>query len=206
MTKQKKRRAQTRQKILDAAAELFLKNGFENTSIAQIIERADVVKGTLYQHFQTKMDLLVVLSRESGAEQVRKLIEEVNQGTPALEGLRRYYFGMAQWFEANPKIAEDTIISAIRLHDPDSNIPEYVAHDFTKLMLKIGQKRGEVRKDISINIQAIVLGGAITLAVIDWHKKTNPLSLQELFQSCFTAYLQGVLPKELPESIARGGA
>ena len=192
MATQQERRANTRQKILNAAADLFVQQGFENTSITQIIERADIVKGTLYQHFKTKMDLLVVLSRQGGTEKVQQLIDEVNQGASAIEALKKYYLVMAQWFEMNPNIAEDIIISAIRLHTPDSNEPLNIAHDFTKLMLKTAQDRGEVRDDIEANDQAIVLGGAITLAIIDWSKKPASKPLQELFQNCLDVFIQGV--------------
>lgn len=160
--------------------------------MAQIVARANVVKGTFYQHFQTKMDLLVVLGRQDGAEQVRDLIERVRQGASALEALQKYYLVMAQWFEANAHIAQDVIISAIRLHDPDSSFPEYIAHDFTKLMLESAKEQGEVRTDIDINTQAIVIGGAFTLAVIDWcrHPETSQLQVQST--ACFEVFLQGV--------------
>ncbi len=194
MATQEDRRASTRQKILDAAAELFLQNGFENTTIMQIVERANIVKGTFYQHFETKMDLLVVLGRKDGADRVHKLIAEVRRGLSPLEALHRYYLVMAQWFEAHPAIAEEVIVSALRLHAPDSDSPESVAHDFTKLMLKIARKRGEVRADIDVASQAIVLSGAFTLAVVDWSRKPAPKKLQRRFSTCYQAFLQGVQP------------
>lgn len=192
MASQESRRASTRQKILAAAADLFLKNGFERTTIAQIVAHANIVKGTFYQHFQTKMDLLIVLGRQDGAERVQNLIAQVMQGGSALDALQRYYLVMAQWFETYPNIAEDVMISAIRLHDPNSDLPEYVAHDFTKLMLKIAQKRNEVRADIGINSMSIAIGGAFTIAVIDWCRNPETEPLQERFKSCFQIFLQGV--------------
>lgn len=192
MTSQEDRRASTRQKILNAAAELFLTNGFEKTTLAQIVAHANIVKGTFYQHFQTKMDLLVVLGRQDGAERVRDLIARVMQGESALDALQRYYLVMAQWFEKYPNIAEDVMISAIRLHDPNSSLPEYVAHDFTKLMLRIAQERNEVRADIDINSMSVVIGGAFTVAVIDWCRNPEIEPLQERCKSCFQIFLQGV--------------
>lgn len=192
MASQEDRRASTRQKILNAAADLFLNNGFEKTTIAQIVAHANIVKGTFYQHFQTKMDLLVLLGRQEGAERVHKLIEQVVQGESALNALQRYYLVMAQWFETYPNIAEDVMISAIRLHDPNSDVPEYVAHDFTRLMLKIAQERKEVRADIDINSMSVAIGGAFTIAVIDWCRNPETASLQERFKSCFRIFLQGV--------------
>lgn len=191
MASQESRRALTRQKILNAAAELFLSNGFEKTTIAQILAHANIVKGTFYQHFQTKMDLLLVLGRQDGAERVQNLIAQVRQGGSALDALQRYYLVLARWFETYPNIAEDIMLSAIRLHDPDSDLPEYIAHDFTRLMLNIAQERSEVRADIDINSLSITIGGAFTLAVIDWCRKPETGALQASCKTCFQIFQQG---------------
>ncbi len=194
MATQEDRRTQTRRKILDAAAELFLEHGFDNTTMVQIVEKANIVKGTFYQHFQTKVDLLVALGWRDSAERVRGLIEEVERGASPLDVLQRFYRVMAQWFEAHAPIAEDVIISSIRLHDAQPTSPEGASHDFTRLMLQIARKRGEVRADIDLATQAIVVGGAFTLAVIDWSRNPKPGKLQKLFADCFRVFLQGATP------------
>lgn len=191
MATQEERRAQTRQKILIAAAGLFKKDGFDNTTLAQILAQADVVKGTFYQHFDTKTDLLMELGRQEGADKVLSLIDKVEQGLSPSEALQRYYLVFAQWFEANAPIAEDVIVSAIRRHDPKFNRPEHSAHAFTKLMVEVGQQRGEFRQDISAMEMAFVLGGAFTLAVVSWGKKPKKKQLQSYSQNCLTVFMQG---------------
>lgn len=51
----------TRQKLLDAARELFYEIGFERTTISQIIKRAKTGYGTAYVHFKGKDDILILL-------------------------------------------------------------------------------------------------------------------------------------------------
>lgn len=46
-------------KILDTANKLFYQQGYNTTGINQIIEEAGVAKGSLYQHFESKTDLLI---------------------------------------------------------------------------------------------------------------------------------------------------
>ena len=48
----------TKQRILDAALELFSTQGFEATSIAQIADAVGVRKASLYSHFESKQDIL----------------------------------------------------------------------------------------------------------------------------------------------------
>lgn len=50
-----------KQKILDAAMELFEGNGYFSTTISQITERAGVSKGLVYNYYESKDDLLIDL-------------------------------------------------------------------------------------------------------------------------------------------------
>jgi len=53
------RGALTRERILDAGAELFYAHGIRAVSADKIIERAGITKVTFYRHFPTKDDLVV---------------------------------------------------------------------------------------------------------------------------------------------------
>ena len=55
-------------KILQAAIQLFSKTGFHGTSISQIAKAADVSKGLMYIYFKSKEDLLLAM------------IEQANEG------------------------------------------------------------------------------------------------------------------------------
>lgn len=49
----------TRERILDAASELFYAHGIHATSADRIIERAGITKVTFYRHFRSKDDIIV---------------------------------------------------------------------------------------------------------------------------------------------------
>ena len=61
MATQGERRAQTRQRLLDAAAELFAERGIEASSVDAIAERAERTSGAVYDHFDGKEGLLFAL-------------------------------------------------------------------------------------------------------------------------------------------------
>lgn len=48
-----------KQKILDSAYELFLKNGYKSTKIIDIAKAAGIGKGTVYEYFESKESLLL---------------------------------------------------------------------------------------------------------------------------------------------------
>jgi AcrR family transcriptional regulator len=61
MATQGERRAETRQRLLDAAAELFASRGVEASSVDAIAERADRTSGAVYDHFGGKEGILFAL-------------------------------------------------------------------------------------------------------------------------------------------------
>jgi AcrR family transcriptional regulator len=48
----------TRQRLLDAATEVFLEKGYEGTRVAEIARRAGLTTGAIYGNFEGKADLL----------------------------------------------------------------------------------------------------------------------------------------------------
>jgi AcrR family transcriptional regulator len=61
MASQEERRADTRRRLLDAAAELFAERGIDGASIDAIAERAERTSGAVYDHFGGKDGLLFAL-------------------------------------------------------------------------------------------------------------------------------------------------
>lgn len=51
--------AESRERVLESAAQLFLGSGFHKVGIAEICEQARVNKGTFYHFFHSKLDLLI---------------------------------------------------------------------------------------------------------------------------------------------------
>lgn len=69
----------TRQKILNAAAELFNEFGYDEASIPMICERAGVSKTTLHYYFPKKQDLFIDMKNnfeELYAENFHRIVEQ----------------------------------------------------------------------------------------------------------------------------------
>ena len=57
----------TRERILDAALELFTEQGYDKTSLREIAQRLGVTKAALYYHFERKQDILLELHLKAHA-------------------------------------------------------------------------------------------------------------------------------------------
>jgi AcrR family transcriptional regulator len=62
------RRPTARRKLINAAYEVFGRNGFDGSSIGEIIDAAGVGVGSFYNHFSSKEELAKVIFAERGEE------------------------------------------------------------------------------------------------------------------------------------------
>jgi AcrR family transcriptional regulator len=77
----------TRQKILNAAIDVFSEVGYAAAGLGEIIERAGMTKGALYHHFDSKEALATAII-EQGASLTRDAFLHVCQSSsPALENM-----------------------------------------------------------------------------------------------------------------------
>lgn len=71
------KKAKTKKRIFEIAMELFLRQGYEATTIEQIVIQADVAKGTFFNHFPTKDAILSDLGRQRMEMAQGKLAEKL---------------------------------------------------------------------------------------------------------------------------------
>src|SRR5215469_8940899 len=70
--------AETRERLLLAAADVFARRGYDGTRVADIAAAADVSQGALYAHFGSKAELLVAALRKHG----RRLLADLLAADP----------------------------------------------------------------------------------------------------------------------------
>jgi AcrR family transcriptional regulator len=78
-----------RQEILDAARELFVKQGYETVSMRKIAERIEYSPTTIYLHFRDKNELFDHLCEEAFGKLLQKLQSLGTGVTDPVESLRR---------------------------------------------------------------------------------------------------------------------
>ncbi len=61
-----------KQQIIDAAKDMFINRGFQSTHIGQVCEELDIARGTVYQYFSNKKEILYAI-----LETVSETIEDI---------------------------------------------------------------------------------------------------------------------------------
>ncbi len=80
--------ANARTRVLEAAVDLFARQGYDGTSVAEVIARAGVAKGGFYHHFASKEALLYEVYGDLITRQLAAMDEILGRGLSPAETLR----------------------------------------------------------------------------------------------------------------------
>ena len=78
-TASRKKTLDTRDRILDAAEDVFYDKGYSNTTLNEIAEAASVTRGAIYWHFKNKEDLFEAMCsrvRQPMGEMIEEIVEK----------------------------------------------------------------------------------------------------------------------------------
>lgn len=148
--RRQRHRAEIRARLIRAALKLFATRGLEATTIQDITEAADVAKGTFFNYFSSKEEVLVglydfrraildeaVVAAREARQPIRQILDAAVRGpvkesnwTPAL--FRSLVLGMIVSQPARDAWIRQTCLTRQRFTD----------------LLAIGQERGEIRTDL----------------------------------------------------------
>lgn len=86
-------------RIIEAASELFYYKGYNQTGINQIIEEASVAKASMYQHFRSKEDIAVAYLKRRHIEWMGDLINFVSNQPTNKEKLLAAFDFLQHWLK-----------------------------------------------------------------------------------------------------------
>jgi len=92
-----------RERILDAAYELFSRRGIRAVGINEVIERSGVATATLYRHFASKDELVLAFLQLREQRWTKEFVEAgaINRGADAEERLLAIFDVFDEWFHRN---------------------------------------------------------------------------------------------------------
>jgi AcrR family transcriptional regulator len=91
-----------RQEILDAASELFVRDGYENVSMRRIADKIEYSPTTIYLYFKDKAELLESVCHETFGRLHQRLAKIVDQPGDPVERLRRGLTAYIEFGIENP--------------------------------------------------------------------------------------------------------
>ena len=138
---------QTVEKILDAAALLFLQKGYQNTTLQDIIDATKLSKGAVYHHFRSKEEIAQRVGDRLG-DQMWEPLRHIRDD-PALTGLQKLQAVFAVSFAGQrqqqiaqtlPHLCSNPQFLAMEL----TNIEAHLAPECIAPMIRQGMADGSI--------------------------------------------------------------
>lgn len=160
--RRERKKAATRQAIADAALDLFLEHGFEQASVRDIAERADVSTTTLFAHFPSKEAL--VFDREEQVEaELTAAVRERPKDQSVVEALRAH--ALKSWV---PIASDPRLHQLTALVDQTPALREYAERMWMRhagtLSAVIAEELGRAADDLACSALARFVLEVPTLA------------------------------------------
>lgn len=150
----------TQQAILQGASAVMLEQGVSGFTVDQVVKRTGIALSTVYRHWRTRDELLAATIVFSGSPKTVPNTGSARDDIKEFLALRRRH--IEEHWDANLQSLSG-IIEAGRMN---SNLLGAVTHVLEevnaaiKSILKRGQKRGEIRKDLDLAVAADIILGA----------------------------------------------
>ncbi len=197
------RKAQSRRHILDAARDVFFRDGFMAANLDEMAESAGVAKGTLYRYFESKADLYVAVLADNGdafTQRMEEVIEGAKTGVAELERLSHFYY---DYWIRHPEYFQ--IFWAIDNQSVIGELPPEVVNEVSKLWeqnlsilsaaLKRAMEEGDLVECDPWEVAQILWTTANALIQADSirpRRELRRLPLEQVFQHAIRYLLRGL--------------
>ncbi len=195
-----------KQQIIDTAKKMFMEKGFQSTHIGQVCEKLNIARGTVYQYFSNKKEILYAL-----LDSVVEKIEDILDVDEIVDILNENPSGNYIEKQINQRISSSLTILlnepiVIRLiFNSIAGVDREVNKRVESAVMKIRnimakeieeiKRRGIFKDEIDPKITASMLFGGIMMLVFEHEtKKINVLN-ESIVNSIVDHYLNGTLKK-----------
>lgn len=190
---------QKRRDILDAAARVFSKHGFHAATVAQIAEEQGIGLGTFYRYFESKLDVFHAVIDEVMGEVAAVLAPESATESQTLEAYRvqveRIGRGLFDAFQQNRALARLLFVEAPGISVELNEKLQATVMFFgiaTQAYLENGVTRGFLRKDLDVEVTALLVNSMVFEGVRQLAAKEDPAELSRWTKAITALMFDGV--------------
>ncbi|RQO50013.1 TetR family transcriptional regulator [Rhodococcus sp. KBW08] len=175
--RRERNKQRVRERIYDSAIELFAAGGYEATSVDDIANHADVSRGTFFNYFQRKEDLIAAWVHDWRTRVLERMRQSQGlEDASARTLLQLYMASIAEQTESQRKVTEFMLPAWVKTGSPLNDLP-YTAEVFTETLQR-GVDRGEFIPATNTKLVGAMLRDLYLGALFRW--VTRPSSTGEL--------------------------
>ena len=168
ISRRERKKDETRERITQAAIELFTERGFEATTVDDIAAKADVAKGTFFNYFPRKESVFDALAEQKASEMEEVTRDLLAQEIPTREKLHRFCDEITTRHVSNRELSRIAVSRMLsQIHDPIHNVPA-TFRTHLRQIIEQGQEGGELRRDVEAGRAAALIQGAAIGTMFAW--------------------------------------
>lgn len=181
--------ADTRERLIHAAATVFESRGYERATVAEIAREAGVTTGAIYAHYSGKAELLVDAIRENGERATASIFDSgaVSGSGAILEVLANRLLSRDG---SDTKLLMEALSAGRRDAEVNTIISAALADnvEFMRSILAAGQESGELTTEVDNGAAAhfMLMVGLGSMLM-------NDLDLPEVDESDWTAFMHRMI-------------
>lgn len=189
----KKNNRNTKSRIIQAAWKLFYEQGYDDTTIEDIVEESQTSKGSFYHYFNGKDALLGALSElfDDKYTELRETLPEDMHSFDQLMYLNREMFRMIDdsiSLDLLARLYSSQLITTGERHLMDHN---RVYYKLLRHIIAEGQKKGELCDDVSVNELVKTYALCERALIYDWCLCRGEYSLSRYAAEMMPRFLGG---------------
>ncbi len=184
----------TRGRLLAVATRLFAEQGYEGTSVSEVVHAAGVTKGAMYHHFAAKDDLLYEIYHRLLALQTERLQElAAGAGAPE-ERLRAVALDV---IDTSAEHLDELTVFFRSMHLLSEEKRRAVRaerrryHERFRALVEEGQAAGTFRTDVPADLAVSFFFGAVHQLSTWWHPD-GPLDARAVGEHYVALLLDGL--------------
>ena len=183
----------TRGRILDAALDLFSREGYHSSRMDDIVSEAKVSKGSIYFHFPNKEQLFLALVDQFADLIERNVNEAIEQEDEGIDRVRAAISSVLTTFARYRRPAKLLLVQAVGLGTVFEQKRQAIHERFARIIqtfLDEAVAQGDI-ESVNTHVAAHAWMGAIYTLVIQWVMTAEP-SKEEILEHLLPLLLRSV--------------
>jgi TetR/AcrR family transcriptional regulator, fatty acid metabolism regulator protein len=181
--------------ILDAAVKVFARQGFHQSTVAQIAKAAGVADGTIYLYFKSKDDILFQFYEYKARQVFERFRQSVDEAPHAVDKLRNLVRTHLSEFQSDINMA---IVYQVETHQHRRAAQEVIKEmsrmyrDIISEIVELGQQEGSLRRNLYIGLVMRLINGAVDEVINAWIHAGGDYDLVSMADPLVELFLNGI--------------
>jgi TetR/AcrR family fatty acid metabolism transcriptional regulator len=181
--------------ILEAAVKVFARQGFHQSTVAEIAKEAGVADGTIYLYFKNKDDILVQFFSYRAKQVFESFREEVDRAQTSLDKLRNVVRRHLAEFQRD---RDGAVVYQVETHQ-NSRLAEAQIREMSQMyrdliseIVEQGQQEGAIRKDLYVGLVKRFIIGAVDEVINTWLHSDEEYDLVSMADPLVELFIKGI--------------